>query len=507
MLCLRRILLNESKALITKQVTSTEVKNCVELLINNHIGQLLLKSTEFARNAEMYQQAHLFILNAESYAPPTLFIEKAKLLWKKGDQASSLKVLERGIKELRISTPFTTNNTNEPLRKIYAQAKFLIANYNARSMNTNITMNMEYFKSSLQAFPESDKCLVNYAQYLEKVYSTMSPAEQVQPRGLSFQNEIMMCYGKSMMYGCKYIYQSMPRFLSIWLDFTKNETSNETYKKQAQRLNRNAEYFCEQLPPFMFFTAFSQLISRICHPSVEVYNILKTITIKLILEFPQQSLWMILCVYKSSYANRVRRCTEVFSDKRLADKAIQILISDFNRLAECMIELTNKTVAGATFSMSSSYNELPKLLKDSNFSNILMPTQRFMQPVLPGIGERDKPAGTFNAFPHEFVYIRGVQEKVVVMPSLQKPKRITLQGSDGKCYMIMMKAKDDLRKDFRLMEFNAIVNRYLHHDPEARQRRLYIRTYAVLPLNEECGILEWVSNLQPLRNIIVGRQD
>lgn len=32
-----------------------------------------------------------------------------------------------------------------------------------------------------------------------------------------------------------------------------------------------------------------------------------------------------------------------------------------------------------------------------------------------------------------------------------------------------------------------------------------IRTYAVVVLNEECGLLEWVSNTIPLRNILVAR--
>lgn len=76
-------------------------------------------------------------------------------------------------------------------------------------------------------------------------------------------------------------------------------------------------------------------------------------------------------------------------------------------------------------------------------------------------------------------------------------------GSDGKNYSLLLKPKDDLRKDFRLMEFNTIVNQYLHKDPVARQRRLKIRTYSVLPLNEECGIIEWISNVVPLRPALI----
>ncbi len=36
-----------------------------------------------------------------------------------------------------------------------------------------------------------------------------------------------------------------------------------------------------------------------------------------------------------------------------------------------------------------------------------------------------------------------------VMQSLQKPKKITLTGSDGKDYPFLAKPKDDLRKDYR----------------------------------------------------------
>lgn len=36
-----------------------------------------------------------------------------------------------------------------------------------------------------------------------------------------------------------------------------------------------------------------------------------------------------------------------------------------------------------------------------------------------------------------------------VMPSLQRPKRITFIGSDGREYSFLAKPKDDLRKDYR----------------------------------------------------------
>jgi serine/threonine-protein kinase ATR len=88
--------------------------------------------------------------------------------------------------------------------------------------------------------------------------------------------------------------------------------------------------------------------------------------------------------------------------------------------------------------------------------------------------------------------IRQFEDKAIVLTSLQRPRKITIQGTDGQQYHFLCKPKDDLRKDARLMEFNSIVNKLLMKDPESRRRQLRIRTYAVVPLNEECGILEWV---------------
>lgn len=463
-----------------------------------------MKSTELARSADMYQQAQLFILSAEAYAPEELFIEKAKLYWSKGDQTASISVLDRGIEQLFSKWPIVEQRSAR-LKNVFAEAKILVATYNADAMNTNTLLNIKYFKEAMKVAGNSEKCYVFYAQYSEKVWAAMSQSEQLGTKGNELQQEIMTCYGKSMLYGSRYIYQSMPRFLSIWLELTARLETNDGYKRVATNMNKIVDRFAESLPPFVFFTAFSQLVSRICHPSPEVYQVLKSIIVKLIVTFPQQSMWMIMSVYKSSYASRVRRCTEVFSDKRLADPAMLKLINDFNLLAERLIELTNKPVGDALhMTIKEFYRPLPILLKTPGFSPIIMPTNKYMLPVLPSGSQRDRCGDTFNAFPNQAIYIQGCGNDLVVMPSLQKPKRMKLIGDDGCDYLIMMKPKDDLRKDFRLMEFNAIVNRYLRLNAETRQRRLYIRTYAVLPLNEECGILEWVDNLQTLRPIVAG---
>jgi serine/threonine-protein kinase ATR len=105
------------------------------------------------------------------------------------------------------------------------------------------------------------------------------------------------------------------------------------------------------------------------------------------------------------------------------------------------------------------------------------------------------------------------EDEVEIMNSMQKPRKITVKGSDGLRYPFLVKPKDDLRKDARLMEFNSIINKLLKKDVDSSRRQLCkflsystnqaIRTYSVVPLNEEHGIVEWVPHTRVLRDIIM----
>jgi serine/threonine-protein kinase ATR len=100
------------------------------------------------------------------------------------------------------------------------------------------------------------------------------------------------------------------------------------------------------------------------------------------------------------------------------------------------------------------------------------------------------------------VSIRGIEDTIEVLPSLQRPKKIAFLGSDGRAYTFLAKPKDDLRKDTRMMEFNALLNRILAKSPASRRRNLYIRTFTVIPLSEDCGLVEWVPNTRGIRHIL-----
>lgn len=496
-LCLRRILLKELKGLFQNHCADKNMVKRLSDVIDMELGKYWLMSSKLARKSGAVSQANLYMLNCETYQMKDLFLEKAKLMWFKGDQTNAMQTLNRGIDGLLRACTVKTLPLED--KKIYAKAKFLLAIYNAQSMNIQTDLNIQFFKESQLACKESELNLVHYAQFLDKMCASLPEGRKAER--FELLKEVMNNYGHSMMYGFKFIYQSMPRMLSIWLDYTVDKHGDT---KSAAELTRLASIFSEQLPPFMYFTAFSQLVSRICHPNQDVYNVLKTILVKLILAFPQQCLWMILCVLKSSYASREKRCAMVLGDQRLNVATFPKLISDFNALAVRLIDLTKAGIKKGvtTTTVSALTPDLPRIISDSSFSKIIIPCQRFMQPIMPSSLDKDKPVNSHAPFPNQMAYIEGVAEEVRVLQSLQKPRRINFLASDGSSYNFLLKPRDDLRRDFRLMEFNGVVKHYLGQDLEARERRLDIRTYSVLPLNEEYGIIEWLDNLQTFRLIL-----
>jgi serine/threonine-protein kinase ATR len=68
--------------------------------------------------------------------------------------------------------------------------------------------------------------------------------------------------------------------------------------------------------------------------------------------------------------------------------------------------------------------------------------------------------------------MRGIDDNVTVMPSLQRPKKLVFIGTDGKSYPFLCKPHDDLRKDARLMDFNSMINKLLKSASESRRRQL-----------------------------------
>lgn len=490
-LCFHRVILT-----VTKNVLSTyhakldNPPNLEELYreIDHEMGKLWVKSIKLACDNKKYQQAQTYILNAESYQPKDLFIEKAKLHWIKNDQTNAFKTLELGTNQILKAAGIESLSKDE--KKIYSKGKLMIARYNAEATNLQFDSNKKLFLDAKVKGAENDKVFLEIAEYMDRFYCTDEDTRVGEPKQML---ELMNLYSRSMYFGNEYVFQSMPRLLSIWLDTTAQNnnriSSNRHLKAEIAELNAYAEKAAANLSMFYFYTAFSQLISRICHPSQDVFNVLKTILVQLMLAYPQQSLWFLLPMLKSSHAQRVKRCQEILRDPRI--KKLEPLIRDFNWLVDKFITLA--TVKGPPNKMSLR-DYVPDLLKLDKISSIILPFQCNLQVT--------RTQNSFK-FADNFVKIFKIKPDIDILLSMQKPRKVTIVGDDGKEYIALFKPNDDLRIDLRYCEVANVVKEFLHKDPESRHRQLSTRTFSVIPLNETSGLIEWVPNLRTFKSIIM----
>lgn len=101
-----------------------------------------------------------------------------------------------------------------------------------------------------------------------------------------------------------------------------------------------------------------------------------------------------------------------------------------------------------------------------------------------------------------YVKIEKFVPNVQVITSKQRPRKITLRGSDGKDYVFLLKGHEDLRQDERVMQLFGLVNALLARDPQTKKHDLSIQRYAISPLSHNCGLVGWVPHCDTLHSLI-----
>ncbi|KAI9272821.1 armadillo-type protein [Phascolomyces articulosus] len=105
------------------------------------------------------------------------------------------------------------------------------------------------------------------------------------------------------------------------------------------------------------------------------------------------------------------------------------------------------------------------------------------------------------------VRIARFNTSLTVIPSKQRPRKLTIVGSDGKDYMYLLKGHEDLRQDERVMQLFGLVNTLLKNDPETFKRHLNIERYPAVPLSPNSGLIGWVPDTDTLHTLIRDYRD
>ncbi|KAL1564547.1 non-specific serine/threonine protein kinase [Salvia divinorum] len=117
---------------------------------------------------------------------------------------------------------------------------------------------------------------------------------------------------------------------------------------------------------------------------------------------------------------------------------------------------------------------------------------RDLKLAVPGTYIADSPVVTIASF----------APQLVVIMSKQRPRKLTIHGSDGEEHTFLLKGHEDLRQDERVMQLFGLVNTLLGNSRKTAEKDLSIQRYSVIPLSPNSGLIGWVPNCDTLHHLI-----
>ncbi|OKL62432.1 hypothetical protein UA08_02676 [Talaromyces atroroseus] len=516
------------------------------------IAAVWLTSARLFRKNGHIGPAYNAVMHAAQSKAKSATIEHSRLLWSDGHHRKAIQILKGAIAAnafvsdehetpIRTSVSMTGDRAEaqnilaakaSSLRKFQCtEAHLLLAKWSDRAGQTHSDTIVQQYREAIKLHTRWEKA--HY--YLGKHYNKIIESERAKTPGKESQIYLtgeasklaIDNFLRSLANGNKFVFQTLPKVLTLWLDHASNvnkpydarrgENSefqrqiNAQRKKSLDDMHSQLKKYLNRIPPEVLFTVLSQVVARICNVNATVHDLLAKIVIKTVTHFPRQGLWTVLALVKSSSKDRASRgiaCLQKISEinkkvnrSDISPSDIRLMINRGQKFCEellslCIGHVEEKGTAKISLARNLGFNHKVAPCR------LVVPFQSMLTPILPPTHDQSF-LKQFNPFPGDVVSIEKVLDEALVLNSLQKPRKISIIGTDGKVYSLLCKPKDDLRKDQRLMEFNNMINGFLKKDVDSIKRRMYIKTYAVTPLNEECGLIEWVDNLRTLREIVM----
>ncbi|KAI7858792.1 hypothetical protein BDC45DRAFT_283922 [Circinella umbellata] len=462
----------------------------ISLLATVDDGSLWLTTAKAARKHGDMSTALEAILKAEALGTPFVYVERAKWYWKNNEKVKAIQCLQ------------DQPNPN-------AKALLLYAKYTEMLGNVERTHLLKLYRDVQKADPEWEKAMYYVGQFYDKNLAADKPVQRMTGRQMKIASCVVTSYIRALALGSKYIYYTMPRFLTLWMEFgdaannfadiKDTQTRNEAYEL-IQHINKTIRQCLDRIHPHHFAIVLPQLVSRLSHSNQEVGNLLIKIIGRVFAAYPRSTIWALLPPLESLNQKMNSRTKHIMSTHQ-TDPVLATIIRDaqsFVRVFKLLAKQKN------TFDKSLIFrtDKIPGISSLSNLQ-IYVPSQRALIPELPEVSSTNNSTNEpYSSSSTDFPLIQSIGSTYEVMRSLQQPKKISLYGSDGKKYTFLVKQNDDLRKDARMMEFNHMISSFLKRDAKARERDLYIRTYGIIPLGENWGLIEWINNLSPLKAIV-----
>ncbi|XP_050085552.1 DNA-dependent protein kinase catalytic subunit-like [Anopheles aquasalis] len=106
-----------------------------------------------------------------------------------------------------------------------------------------------------------------------------------------------------------------------------------------------------------------------------------------------------------------------------------------------------------------------------------------------------------SATNHGVRIVKIVSEVQVFGATLRAPVLLTFRGSDGRAHRFLAKSGEDLRQDQRIQQLQQEITHRLRYDRCCREQRLELRSYQVIPIRRDYGLIGWLEDTVSIKDI------
>ena len=165
--------------------------------------------------------------------------------------------------------------------------------------------------------------------------------------------------------------------------------------------------------------------------------------------------------------------------KRRQYGSIQLLINQFIKALQSLYgKYHPAAIAPRTISM---HNTAPSLAMLKNSILAVPGTYSIGSPII-NIFQFDPTLDIFN--------------------SKMRPRLVSVYGSDGIPHRSLLKGREDLRMDQRMMQFFELINQHIISDFSNDSIAVHITTYSIVPLSPQAGLIQFVDGTDTLFSLI-----
>lgn len=446
------------------------------------ISDILLSCSQLARKNERLDVSTRCIMKAMVLNDQESNIEYAELLWAQAKQTEAIKTLH----EIVCDDKFKNDHQK-------ANAQLQYANWLDESNHSSASTIISEYTKAYKLEVLWEKPYYDLGKYYNKLKES-----QEDPKGF-YEQQIIRFFLRSLALGPTYIFEALPKLITVWLDFAVKEKKSVDAERKLNHVLSDISKSLDGIPIYVWYTSITQLLSRIVHGHDASAQMLYKIITKLVEAYPKHSLWYILSHLNSNDKVRRERVSGILRGLQSSSATLSASILDAKALFSSLITVANHKILKKSVKRMS-------LSSDFGIRNLSGPNDALVIPVrsnleirLPAVKHLAKAS---NAFPKSStITFDGVDDNVNIFYSLQMPRQLTVRGIDNRPYRLLVK-KDDTRKDAKVVEFTTMINRILSASTEARKRNLSIANYSVIPLAENMGVIEFVLDVATMKSIV-----